>query len=44
MMASGIPVYLLFVYWKNKPAFIQKALGNTFILNAISFFDSHEFG
>lgn len=26
MMASGIPVYLLFVYWKNKPAFIQKAL------------------
>ena len=26
-MASGIPVYFLFIGWKNKPACIQKALG-----------------
>jgi len=24
MMASGIPVYFIFIYWKNKPAFIAK--------------------
>ena len=27
MMASGIPVYFLFIGWKTKPACIQKALG-----------------
>merc|ERR1712071_115987 len=26
MMASGIPVYFLFIGWKTKPACIQKAL------------------
>ena len=33
MMFSGVPVYLIFVYWKNKPAFVQKALGNIFVQN-----------
>lgn len=27
MILSGIPVYLIFIGWKNKPAYIQKALG-----------------
>ena len=33
MMFSGVPVYLIFVYWKNKPAFVQKALGKIFVQN-----------
>ena len=29
MILSGIPVYLIFIGWKNKPAYIQKALGTS---------------
>ena len=27
MILTGVPVYFLFIYWKNKPRFIKKILG-----------------
>ena len=27
IILTGVPVYFIFVYWKNKPRFIQKASG-----------------
>ena len=27
IILTGVPVYFVFVYWKNKPPFIQSLLG-----------------
>ena len=27
IILTGVPVYFIFVYWKNKPQFIQSLLG-----------------
>ena len=27
IILTGVPVYFIFVYWKNKPAFFKKMLG-----------------
>ena len=27
MILTGVPVYFLFIYWKNKPPIIKKILG-----------------
>ena len=28
IILTGVPVYFIFIYWKNKPAFVQKMSGN----------------
>ena len=30
IILTGVPVYVIFVYWKNKPRFIQNMSGETF--------------
>ena len=26
MILTGVPIYFLFIYWKNKPVFVRKLL------------------
>lgn len=28
IILTGVPVYFVFIYWKNKPIFLQNAIGN----------------
>lgn len=35
IILTGIPVYFVFVYWKNKPAFIQRASGEKSIFSVV---------
>ena len=32
IIATGIPVYFIFIAWKNKPVFIKKIIGEFFLL------------
>jgi solute carrier family 7 L-type amino acid transporter-like protein len=32
IILTGVPVYFIFVYWKNKPQFIQSLLANMTIV------------